>query len=124
MRPPSKCQMRVATSSITSWSCVTNRTVPSYRCKAIDRKSTRLNSSHLVISYAVFCLKNKADINTLKTSSPKYWNRLFHNNGDGAFTDVTEKAGLVGTGFDVGVFFGDYDNHGYAPIFPAGVYRN
>src|SRR5256885_11842736 len=33
-----------------------------------DRKSTRLNSSHLVISYAVFCLKKK------KTSSPKtYW---------------------------------------------------
>src|SRR5256885_6761029 len=27
---------------------------------ARDRKSTRLNSSHLVISYAVFCLKNKA----------------------------------------------------------------
>src|SRR5256885_12722758 len=26
-----------------------------------DRKSTRLNSSHLVISYAVFCLKNKTD---------------------------------------------------------------
>src|SRR2546426_5039511 len=28
---------------------------------AIDRKSTRLNSSHLVISYAVFCLKKKKD---------------------------------------------------------------
>src|SRR5256885_4996313 len=27
--------------------------------QASDRKSTRLNSSHLVISYAVFCLKNK-----------------------------------------------------------------
>src|SRR5256885_9533412 len=30
-----------------------------------DRKSTRLNSSHLVISYAVFCLKNKTSIHTL-----------------------------------------------------------
>src|SRR5256885_11532786 len=30
----------------------------------IDRKSTRLNSSHLVISYAVFCLKKKNKINT------------------------------------------------------------
>src|SRR5256885_11878325 len=29
------------------------------RCFATDRKSTRLNSSHLVISYAVFCLKKK-----------------------------------------------------------------
>src|SRR6266566_8271021 len=28
-------------------------------CRARDRKSTRLNSSHLVISYAVFCLKKK-----------------------------------------------------------------
>src|SRR2546426_1667814 len=30
----------------------------------LDRKSTRLNSSHLVISYAVFCLKKKRSINT------------------------------------------------------------
>src|SRR5688500_19975428 len=29
------------------------------RCTSRDRKSTRLNSSHLVISYAVFCLKKK-----------------------------------------------------------------
>src|SRR5256885_5307753 len=36
-----------------------------------DRKSTRLNSSHLVISYAVFCLKKKnTHINQLKYSSP------------------------------------------------------
>src|SRR5256885_9967815 len=32
----------------------------------IDRKSTRLNSSHLVISYAVFCLKKKKKIKTIK----------------------------------------------------------
>src|SRR5688500_19963988 len=31
---------------------------------ALDRKSTRLNSSHLVISYAVFCLKKKIEIYT------------------------------------------------------------
>src|SRR5256885_7763769 len=37
-----------------------------------DRKSTRLNSSHLVISYAVFCLKKKkrASISSRRTSSP------------------------------------------------------
>src|SRR5256885_6052582 len=34
-----------------------------------DRKSTRLNSSHLVISYAVFCLKKKAKVNLL-TADP------------------------------------------------------
>ena len=67
---------------------------------------------------------NGADINTLKKSSPRYWNRLFHNNGDGTFSDVTEKAGLKGTGFDVGVSIGDYDNDGFDDIFVAGVYRN
>ncbi|MGB7846908.1 MAG: CRTAC1 family protein [Candidatus Acidiferrum sp.] len=67
---------------------------------------------------------NGADISTLMKDSPKYWNRLFHNNGDGTFTDVTEKAGLKGTGFDVGVAVGDYDNDGFEDIFVAGVYRN
>src|SRR5688500_20094689 len=33
-----------------------------------DRKSTRLNSSHLVISYAVFCLKKKKYLQTITTS--------------------------------------------------------
>ena len=60
---------------------------------------------------------NGANINTLQKDSPKYWNRLFHNNGDGTFTDVTEKAGLKGTGYDVGVAIGDYDNDGYDDIF-------
>src|SRR5256885_13024055 len=32
---------------------------PVYPGRGLDRKSTRLNSSHLVISYAVFCLKKK-----------------------------------------------------------------
>src|SRR5256885_9175312 len=36
------------------------------RGPAQDRKSTRLNSSHLVISYAVFCLKKKKKLNNLK----------------------------------------------------------
>src|SRR5688500_19821690 len=35
------------------------RAVAPFRAPAADRKSTRLNSSHLVISYAVFCLKKK-----------------------------------------------------------------
>lgn len=67
---------------------------------------------------------NGADIHTLKKDSPKYWNRLFRNDGNGAFTDVTEQAGLKGTGFDVGVAIGDYDNDGYEDIFVSGVYRN
>jgi len=67
---------------------------------------------------------NGADITTLQKSSPKYRNRLFAGDGKGNFTDVTEKAGLAGTGFDVGVAIGDYDNDGYEDIFVAGVYRN
>jgi enediyne biosynthesis protein E4 len=67
---------------------------------------------------------NGADINSLQKTSAKYSNRLFHNNGDGTFTDVTEKAGLAGTGYDTGVAIGDFDNDGYEDIFVGGVYRN
>jgi len=67
---------------------------------------------------------NGADIKTLHKSSPKYFNRLFENDGKGHFTDVTEKAGLAGTGYDVGVAVADYDNDGCEDIFVAGVYRN
>jgi hypothetical protein len=67
---------------------------------------------------------NGANIHTLRKDSPKYRNRLFENDGSGHFRDVTEKAGLAGTGFDVGVAIGDYDNDGNEDIFVAGVYRN
>jgi hypothetical protein len=67
---------------------------------------------------------NGADIRSLKKTEPKYWNRLFHNDGKGHFTDVTAKAGLAGTGYDTGVAIGDYDNDGYQDIFVGGVHRN
>jgi enediyne biosynthesis protein E4 len=67
---------------------------------------------------------NGADINTLQKDSPKYYNRMFENDGKGRFTDVTEKAGLRGTRFDTGVAIGDYDNDGFEDIFVAGVYGN
>jgi len=67
---------------------------------------------------------NGANLKTLKKDSPKYYNRLFENDGKGHFTDVTEKAGLAGTGYDTGVAIGDYDNDGFEDIFVAGVYRN
>src|SRR2546426_6640620 len=38
------------------------RDVAEIRLRRVDRKSTRLNSSHLVISYAVFCLKKKKNL--------------------------------------------------------------
>jgi enediyne biosynthesis protein E4 len=67
---------------------------------------------------------NGADLKTLQKDSAKYYNRLFENDGKGHFTDVTEKAGLKGTGYDTGVAIADYDNDGYEDIFVAGVYRN
>jgi enediyne biosynthesis protein E4 len=67
---------------------------------------------------------NGADIKSLHKTSAKYSNRLFENDGHGNFTDMTEKAGLAGTGYDVGVAIGDYDNDGYEDIFVAGVYHN
>jgi hypothetical protein len=67
---------------------------------------------------------NGADIKTLRKSSPKYSNRLFENDGKGHFTDVTEKAGLAGSGYDIGAAVADYDNDGYEDIFVAGVYKN
>jgi hypothetical protein len=67
---------------------------------------------------------NGADIKTLRKSSPKYSNHLFENDGKGHFTDVTDKAGLAGSGYDIGVAVADYDNDGYEDIFVAGVYKN
>ena len=51
---------------------------------------------------------------------PKYWNRLYHQKADGAFEDVTEKAGVSGVGFSTGVAVGDYDNDGFEDLFVAG----
>lgn len=65
---------------------------------------------------------NGADIQTLRKDNPKYSNRLFRNEGHGVFTDVTQKAGLAGAGYDNGVAVGDYDNDGYPDLFVAGVH--
>lgn len=44
-------------------------------------------------------------------------NKLYHNNGNGTFTDVTEKAGVAGGGWSVSAGFFDYDNDGYLDLF-------
>ena len=51
---------------------------------------------------------NGANIATLKKDSPKYRNRLFRNDGNGVFTDVTDAAGLAGSGYDMGVAVADF----------------
>ena len=65
-----------------------------------------------------------ASIPSLIKDSPVYWNRLFHNNHDGTFTDVTEKSGLMGAGYGSGVAIGDYDNDGWPDVFLANVTGN
>src|SRR5688500_20166484 len=46
--------------------CAAGEISPAEQVVGVDRKSTRLNSSHLVISYAVFCLKKKRKTKTTK----------------------------------------------------------
>jgi hypothetical protein len=67
---------------------------------------------------------NGAEIPSLEKSNPSFSNRLYHNNGDGTFTDVTTKAGLAGLGYSMGVAAGDYDNDGFVDLYVTGVNRN
>jgi len=55
-----------------------------------------------------------------KHTTPK----LYHNNHDGTFTDVTHKAGLDVEMFGMGVAVGDYDNHGYDDLFVTAYGQN
>src|SRR5215813_4107277 len=62
-------------------------------------------------------------------SDPKYWNRLYHQKPDGIFEDVTERAGLKGEGYSMGVAAADYDNDGWVDLYLTGyganhLYRN
>ncbi|MFN3322793.1 MAG: CRTAC1 family protein [Bryobacteraceae bacterium] len=77
------------------------------------------NDGHLDIYFT-----NGGDLATLKKSGPRFYNRLFRGDGKGGFEDVTERAGVAGTGYDIGVTVGDYDNDGHRDLFVAGVHRN
>ncbi len=62
-------------------------------------------------------------------AGPAEWNRLFHQKKDGTFEDVTEKAGLQGAGYGMGVAVGDYDNDGFEDLYVTAyggnkLYRN
>jgi hypothetical protein len=52
-----------------------------------------------------------------RKTGPEYWNRLFHQKPDGTFEDVTEKAGLQGAGYGMGVAVGDFDNDGFEDLY-------
>jgi enediyne biosynthesis protein E4 len=58
---------------------------------------------------------------------PRYWNRLYRQNHDGSFTDVTESAGLANVGngnYGMGVAVGDYDNDGLPDLFVTNYGKN
>jgi hypothetical protein len=67
---------------------------------------------------------NGAHLPDMAKSSPKFFNRLYRNKGDGTFTDATEAAGVSGNGYANGVACGDYDNDGFVDMYVAGVNHN
>jgi hypothetical protein len=60
-------------------------------------------------------------------SNPRYWNRLYRQNPDGGFIDVTQAAGLANAGngnYGIGVAVGDYDNDGFPDLFVTSYGKN
>jgi enediyne biosynthesis protein E4 len=59
-----------------------------------------------------------------KKDAPQYWNRLYHQNKDGTFEDVTEHAGVAGIGYGMGVATADYDNDGFEDLYVTAYGQN
>jgi hypothetical protein len=59
-----------------------------------------------------------------RKTGPEYWNRLYRQKNNGTFDDITEKAGLQGVGYGMGVAVGDYDNDGNEDLYVTGYDGN
>src|SRR5207248_168245 len=77
------------------------------------------NDGYLDIFFA-----NGASLPGLIKTGNRFSNRLYHNNHDGTFTDVTIRAGLHGEGYSIGAAAADYDNDGFADLYISGFDRN
>ncbi|HEY1580683.1 MAG TPA: CRTAC1 family protein [Terracidiphilus sp.] len=71
----------------------------------------------------LYCI-NGAALPTLQKSDPSFQNRLYRNNRNGTFTDVTARAGVQGRGYEMGVAVGDYNNDGQEDLYVVGVHGN
>lgn len=69
-------------------------------------------------------LLNGSTFPALKGKDPAPRAMLFHNNHDGTFTDVTERAGVANERWGFGVAVGDYDNDGWPDIYVANYGKN
>jgi enediyne biosynthesis protein E4 len=69
-------------------------------------------------------LLNGSTVAALKGQAPAPRAMLFHNNHDGTFTDVTEKAGVANERWGFGVAVADYDNDGWPDIYVANYGKN
>jgi enediyne biosynthesis protein E4 len=67
---------------------------------------------------------NGAEIPSLEKTGPRFWNRLYRNRGGLKFADVTERAGVRGSGYSMGVAAGDFDNDGWTDLYVTGVNLN
>jgi enediyne biosynthesis protein E4 len=67
---------------------------------------------------------NGARIPGLSKDDPRFWNRLYRNQGNGTFRDVTERAGVRGQGYSMGAAAADFDNDGRTDLYVTGVDRN
>ena len=67
---------------------------------------------------------NGAQTPSLQKTSGAYSNRLYRNDGNMRFTDVTEAAGVRGIAYSMGVAAADYDNDGHVDLFVAGAKQN
>ena len=52
-----------------------------------------------------------------RKTGPEHANRLYHQKADGTFEDTTDKAGLAGVGYGMGVAVGDFDNDGFEDLY-------
>lgn len=67
---------------------------------------------------------NGAGMPSLSKTGPEYANRLYRNNHNLTFTDVTEKAGVAGGGYGMGAAVGDFDNDGNPDLYVTNVNGN